>query len=348
MLFQVTAFLAAFLFSSMGIKWFRRWAEWKMLDVPNERSSHTNPTPRGGGIVIVIVTLISWSVYVYIQKAELVSAAYLAGAIFIAVISWIDDWRSVGSFWRFLCHSLAAALAIYSFGFWQQITVPFLPEIHLGWLGIPLTFIWIVGLTNAYNFMDGIDGIAGSQAVIASLGWVFIGSFLGVDEYAWLAGFLLATNLGFLIHNWPPAKIFMGDVASAFLGFTFAVFPLLIEQKAADLKGKLFFVSWLFVWPFVFDSVFTFFRRLARREKVWRPHRTHLYQRLLSGGFTHRFVTLLFGFLALCGMFSGLLWNFNIQIVQILILAAISFLFLALWRFVVWTEQKAGQIKFEN
>ena len=129
----------------------------------------------------------------------------------------------------------------------------------LGWLGLIITFLWIVGLTNAYNFMDGIDGIAGGQAVVAGMGWAVLG-WLTVQPLVGLMGVLLAAaSLGFLGHNWPPARIFMGDVAA--LSWV-SCLPCWLWLQHATRSTRLALVGILFVWPFVFDATFTFLRRL--------------------------------------------------------------------------------------
>jgi UDP-N-acetylmuramyl pentapeptide phosphotransferase/UDP-N-acetylglucosamine-1-phosphate transferase len=175
--------------------------------------------------------------------------------------------------------------------------------LELGAAGAVVTFVWIVWLINAYNFMDGIDGIAGVQAVTAAAGWMAIAWFTGSGIAFWLAGGILFSTLGFLVHNWPPATIFMGDVGSAYLGFSFAVMPLL--ATIGDSSDVLLPVAaGLLVWFFIFDTVVTMVRRVLRRDKVWRAHREHFYQRLVRSGWPHAKVSLLYGILALAATVS--------------------------------------------
>ena len=228
----VTALLVGVLalaLSYAGVGRLRRWAGHRqLLDFPNERSSHTHPTPRGGGLVIVILStaglILAWLRYPTLSPAALI--AYLVGAWLIAGVSWLDDQRSLPNRVRFAAHSLGAILAILAFGYWRVVSIPLIGSLDLGWLGLLITFVWIAGLTNAYNFMDGIDGIAGGQAVVAGLGWAVLGWSDQQPLVAALGVLLAAASLGFLGHNWPPARIFMGDVGSAFLGYTFAVLPV--------------------------------------------------------------------------------------------------------------------------
>lgn len=306
---QSVFIVSAFILTYFGVGAFRRWTlRREILDVPNERSSHTVPTPRGGGLVIVLVCLLFYSIYTIFTAGNF-SFGYFAGAVLIAVVSWFDDLRSVSSALRFLVHAIGAALAIFFLGYWQKIYLPFTGEIDLGLFGSIFTFLWIIWLTNAYNFMDGIDGIAGTQGLTAGIGWLLVGLFFNLEITSFLGGVVALSNLGFLMHNWQPAKIFMGDVGSAFLGFTFAVIPLLAanEMQGSGQSRLASAAVWL-VWLFVFDTLYTFFRRLLRGEKFWQAHRSHLYQRLVISGHSHRFVTILYGILSIVILSAVLFW----------------------------------------
>ncbi len=268
------------------------------LDVPNERSSHVEPTPRGGGIVIVAVALVAYLVTVYFAPQSF-SWGYLSGALLVAAISLVDDIFGISVVWRLLTHSAAAFLLMADRGYWHSFYfIGTSVDLTLGAAGGVLTFIWIVWLINAYNFMDGIDGIAGAQAIAAAAGWFAIGWLTGSPTAFYLGGALVFSSLGFLIHNWQPARIFMGDVGSAFLGFTFAAMPLL---TIGDERTYVFLpmTAILLVWLFVFDTVVTLIRRGLRRERVWRAHREHLYQRLVRSGWSHAAVSTLYGVLAM-------------------------------------------------
>jgi UDP-N-acetylmuramyl pentapeptide phosphotransferase/UDP-N-acetylglucosamine-1-phosphate transferase len=196
-----------------------------------------------------------------------------------------------------LIHSIAAILVIVDVDTWHGITM--LGQIKLGNWGYVLTFIWIVWMVNSYNFMDGIDGLAGLQAVIAGLGWLVLGYILQMPAIFLFSGVIASASLGFLMHNWSPARIFMGDVGSAFLGFTFASLPLIARTIASKNPDLLPIAAVLFVWFFLFDSVVTLLRRAIRGEKVWQAHREHLFQRLVVSGLSHRRVTVFYGVLAL-------------------------------------------------
>jgi UDP-N-acetylmuramyl pentapeptide phosphotransferase/UDP-N-acetylglucosamine-1-phosphate transferase len=269
-----------------------------ILDHPNERSSHSIPTPRGGGAPIVILvtlgSIAAWSMYANAISPRR-GALLVAAALVLATISALDDVRHVASGLRALVHLGAAAAVLLALG---PLTFR-LPGIGVL---IPLaaalvTAVWIVGLTNAYNFMDGIDGIAAAQAVIGGAGWAAVALSVNDAFTAAIALLVAATALGFLLHNWSPPSIFMGDVGSAFLGFTFATLPLIWHGDRARAPV----IAFLLVWPFVLDSAFTFLRRLRKRERVFEAHRSHVYQRLCATGWSHARVTTLYATLAAVG-----------------------------------------------
>jgi UDP-N-acetylmuramyl pentapeptide phosphotransferase/UDP-N-acetylglucosamine-1-phosphate transferase len=258
----------------------------------------------------------------------------VSGAALIAVVSWLDDLRSLPNWVRFAAHSLGAVFAILGFGYWGSMDLPLLGAVPLGWLGLIITFLWIVGLTNAYNFMDGIDGIAAGQAIVAGLGWTILGWSDNQPLVVALGLLLAASSLGFLRHNWSPARIFMGDVGSAFLGYTFAVLPVVMAQY--DPRFALAGV--LLVWPFVFDTVFTILRRLYNRENVFTAHRSHLYQRLVATGFSHKVVASLYIGLAIIGLVCSVAlvmeWRWADYLTVIIIIVAP----LILWLGTRWRE----------
>ncbi len=326
-----------------GVAAIRRWAEWRQLiDVPNERSSHSRPTPRGGGLAIVLVVLAGWSLYDWLSYDIWPILPYVVGAALIAYISWLDDLRDVPTVVRLTIHGSAAALAILSFGYWHITSIPQLIQLHIGWMGLPLTFLWIVGLTNAYNFMDGIDGIAGSQAVVVGFSWAVLGWLAGQPHVSAMGMLLTGASLGFLIHNWPPARIFMGDVGSAFLGYTFAVLPLM-SAHAPKADSRLAYVGALLLWPFIFDSAYTFLRRAWHGENVFAAHRSHLYQRLVITGHSHLFVSRLYTALALVGAILAAVWLKGMPGSYFAIAAVLSTLAVGLWLFVVRSERRVAK-----
>ncbi len=343
MFFALGLGLAAAVFSYWGVARFLLWAKRrKLLDLPNERSSHTRPTPRGGGLVIVAVTLLFGTVLAGMQSSPSSWAAWLpfaAGALIVAAVSWFDDLSSLPSWIRLTVHFSGAIIAIAGYGFWGTIALPVVGSVNLGWWGAAVTAMWIVGLTNAYNFMDGTDGIAGSQAVIAGLGWALIGWAAGIPLVGGL-GFLVAgASLGFLVHNWPPAHLFMGDIGSAFLGYALAVLPVMYGFFDKNGTGAPA-VGLLLVWPFVFDTSFTFVRRLCRGENVFSAHRSHLYQRMSTAHSGHARVAVIYSGLALVGGVLAQVWLTRVAQGAVSIVLVLPVLCVGLWLLVAIQERR--------
>ena len=302
---ELLVFLLLAFISFMGVYLIRRYAERRqIMDHPNERSSHSMPTPRGGGLAIVLIVMGAggWSA----SEAGLDrSLVYLISGAVIAWLGWRDDVHSLSPRVRFTVQGLVAAVSIYGLGYFKFVTIPLFGELYLGWVGILITFLWIVGLTNAYNFMDGIDGIAGGVALAAALGWMMLASNMQNGFVFWVSLAVAAGSLGFLFHNWSPAKIFMGDVASTFLGYTFAVLPLL----SADQGGDALMLGTLLMWTFIMDAGVTFIRRALKREQLFSAHRTHLYQRLVIGGYKHATISVLYILLTLLAGILSFAWS---------------------------------------
>ncbi len=297
---ELLIFGSALVATYIGVEAFRRWSLHNgLLDVPNDRSSHESPTPRGGGLIIVAVSLLLYLLIALVITNDF-KWGYLVAAALVALISWLDDLYSVSFALRLLIHSIAAAILICGVGFPHEIYIPgFGISFDVGNTGAVIAFLWIVWMVNAYNFMDGIDGLAASQAILAGFAWLLYGYILGNSSVYFFGGVLAFSSVGFLIHNWSPAKIFMGDVGSAFLGFTFAAIPLMAATEKPEKSRWLFFAGASFVWFFLFDTVFTFIRRALRGEKMWKAHREHLYQQMVIRGKGHSFVTLVYaGFTA--------------------------------------------------
>jgi UDP-N-acetylmuramyl pentapeptide phosphotransferase/UDP-N-acetylglucosamine-1-phosphate transferase len=336
--------------SYVGVGWFRRWAERRrILDVPNERSSHTQPTPRGGGLVIAGLTLLLGFFLVALlgnESHRRLFFSYAAGALLITAVSWLDDLHPLPSWARLAAHAAGAGLAIAGTGYWQELRLPFLGLVWFGHLGSGITLLWIIGLTNAYNFMDGIDGIAGGQAVVAGLGWgllVWEGSAL-VNGLGLLVA---AASLGFLLHNWPPARIFMGDAGSAFLGYTLAILPLLLSASKVNeaVAGSALVIGITFVWPFVFDTMATFLRRFCKGENVFQAHHSHLYQRLVTAGWSHRMVTLLYIGLSVVGAWVGYSWAFRALGGDFTRLSILPVMAALLWILVISQERRQASVR---
>lgn len=259
-----------------------------VLDRPNSRSSHDRPVPRGGGLAIV-GTFIGGSVALVVLglAATNHAIALIGGAVMVSFIGWLDDRRGgVSAGLRIAVHTTAAVWALAWIGGLDRISLgP--ATLGFGVLGSVLATVGVVWWINLYNFMDGIDGLAAGQAVtVAGFGALLI-LMNGPSSIAGFAILLAGASLGFLFWNWAPARIFMGDAGSGFLGFVFAVLAI-----AAEHAGALPLVAWLMLsGVFLFDSTVTLVRRVLRGERWYTAHRSHAYQKLVAFGYSHWRVT---------------------------------------------------------
>lgn len=275
------------------------------IDIPNERSSHARATPRGGGLAIVAVTLAAAALVCILhpEAAGRVLGAMLPAAA-IAAVSWIDDIRSLPNRIRFAVHLGSAIAATAVLGPVERIDLGGhgghgghggLGTFELGLAAWPLTILWIAGLTNAFNFMDGIDGIAGITAAVAGLVLAAVAASCRSPAVGGIAAAFAAAAGGFLVWNWQPARIFMGDVGSAFCGFALATLPLALPRESIPAALPVAIAP---LCPFIVDTGLTLVRRLVARENIFQAHRSHLYQRLVIAGWSHRAVAALYGLLA--------------------------------------------------
>ncbi|MFJ3481833.1 glycosyltransferase family 4 protein [Pseudomonas sp. NPDC090202] len=255
--------------------WLRRYALHKsLLDIPNGRSSHTVPTPRGGGVAIVLGYLLA--LVVMFCGNALDAPAFLAlfgGGLAIAALGFLDDHGHVAARWRLLGHFLAAAWGLYWLGGLPPLSV-FGVVLNLGLLGDVLAAFYLVWLLNLYNFMDGIDGIASVEAVCVCFGSAIIYALNGFASDIWLPVLLASAVAGFLYWNFPPARIFMGDAGSGFLGIVLG----LLSLKAASISSQFFWAWLILLGVFIVDATVTLIRRLVRGDKVYEAHRSHAYQ----------------------------------------------------------------------
>lgn len=245
-----------------------------LMDIPNARSSHTIATPRGGGVSIVIAFVLA---VVLLSASGLVSVDFLlamvGGAGLVAVIGFMDDHGHIAARWRLLGHFAAAAWALFWLGGLAPLDVLGW-RLESGWVGTILAAFYLVWMLNLYNFMDGIDGIASVEAVTVCVGACLIYSASGFGALIAAPALLAAAVLGFLFWNFPPARIFMGDAGSGFLGIALGVLSI----QAAWASPLLFWAWLILLGSFVVDATLTLLRRLLRGEKVYQAHRSHAYQ----------------------------------------------------------------------
>ncbi len=259
-----------------------------LIDIPNARSSHSVPTPRGGGVAIVLSFLVALPVLAWTDVIAWPMALALLGAGgWIAIIGFLDDHGHIAARWRLLAHFAGAIWALIWIGGMAPINL-FGHEFSLGWFGYIIGAFYLVWMLNLYNFMDGIDGLASVEAICACVGACLVYWIAGHASLA-IAPLVLAMAVtGFLIWNFPPAKIFMGDAGSGFLGIVLAVMSLY-----AAWTHPLFLWAWLILLGvFIVDATFTLIRRLLRGDKVYEAHRSHGYQYASRKYGSHRAVTL--------------------------------------------------------
>ncbi|MCZ2126860.1 MAG: glycosyltransferase family 4 protein [Anaerolineales bacterium] len=336
-MFQPLLFIFLALLSYLGVWIARRYAEKRqILDHPNERSLHSAPTPRGGGIAIVVVVILTSGVAAFFVADLARSLTYLVCGLTIAYLGWRDDRQSLSPKIRFAVQGVVALASALTMGYFKSVTIPLFGQLHLGAVGFVITILWIVGLTNAYNFMDGADGMAGGVALAAALGWMSLAARANQPFVFWVALAVAAGSLGFLFHNWSPAKIFMGDVGSTFLGYTFAVLPLL----SASEGGDALMLGTLLMWTFIMDAGLTFIRRAVKRENVFAAHRSHLYQRLVAVGFRHATVSALYILLTLLAAALAYAWSWGRPFAPPLIILGLPLL----WIFLSYYAQNAKRL----
>lgn len=279
-----------------------------IIDIPNERSSHSRPTPKGGGLAIVAGFLLGISLVQLIGNTVPLRTQYFWGYLFslclIASISLFDDIRHRGLKAKLGIQLVSITIVMAAGNVIDLVHLPWLGEMRSPAVLYPLTLVWLLGLTNAYNFMDGLDGIAASTAVVASGFFSYI-AFGEGSHFAYVVSMTLgAATLGFLVFNWSPARIFMGDVGSAFLGFSFAALAIIAARY--DLGHTSLFVMPLLLFHFIFDTLFTIVCRLMNGDNVFQGHRTHLYQLINRLGYSHKAVSSMFAGLAALQGFAAI------------------------------------------
>lgn len=255
-----------------------------VLDTPNERSLHVRPTPRTGGLGIDLAVLAGWTVSALFGGLDAKLLAIPVGGAVIAWVSFLDDRGGIAARWRFLVHLLGGIVVLIAGLGLERVTLPALTLEVGAAAGAVLTILFVVWMTNLYNFMDGMDGFAGGMSVF---GFGFLGASMWTrgDPAGGVAALIVAAaSSGFLAFNFPPAKIFLGDVGSAPLGFVAAALMLRADQRG----GLPLWASVIVFSPFITDATVTLVRRLLNGEKIWQAHRSHFYQRLVQLGWGHR------------------------------------------------------------
>lgn len=275
-------FAAVFLGVSVGLWPLVRYLRHKLIfDHPNERSSHAAPVPKGAGLVILPVVFAGWIAASLLSDVAPTTESILILtflALVIGIVSWVDDLRHLPALPRLVLHFVSAGIGYWLLPIGDPILAGWLPDyveaalVITGW-------VWFI---NLFNFMDGIDGISASQLITSNLGMIALGLF--APQLAYMTPYavvIIAASLGFLIWNWPPARIFLGDVGSAPLGFLLGWQVISLANTGATVAAAII-VGYHFS-----DATITLLKRLLRGEKVWVAHRDHFFQVPVRSGASH-------------------------------------------------------------
>ena len=288
-----------FVFSVLVTGYLKRYSlKNALVDIPNERSSHTTPTPRGGGLSITLSIIICIGLLYYLNLIAANVTLALSGGILVAVTGWLDDHDHIPAFWRALSYTIAAIWAVYWLQGLDIITLgTYVVSLPVsGSLGAVLALVW---LTNLYNFMDGTDALAATETISAGIFAGVLYLLSGQTGLALLCFSIASSSAGFLYWNWPPARIFMGDAGSCYIGFVFGVLALTGEKT-----GTMPIIIWIILLSvFVFDATYTLLMRIIRREKWYEAHRSHAYQRLVTMNMSHSRLAML-----VLGVNIGIIW----------------------------------------
>lgn len=281
-----------------------------LLDHPNERSLHTLPTPRTGGVAIITGFFSAIPVLLFANFGASPIMWFMAGAGLIAVLSFLDDQRGLPVIVRFLGHVIGAGLVVLGAGLTLLPLFLGMAVLWPTWLGLGLSVLFLVWMVNLYNFMDGMDGFAGGMALIGFGTFAVFGLLGGNLLFTGLSLAIAAAAGGFLLFNFPPARIFMGDTGSATLGLLAGGLGL---WGARD--GLFPFWAALLVFsPFIVDASVTLLRRLVRGERIWQGHKSHYYQSLVQSGWGHRKTVLYeYALMIACGLSALFAQHLNPQ-----------------------------------
>ena len=282
--------LMVFLCSVGGVAAVRKYALRRLLDLPNERNSHTGATPRGGGLGLAVSHLFGMTAASLIGAVPWdIAIALIGGGALVAGIGFLDDHVHVPPLLRLLCHFCAFGWAVAWLGGLPPVDLGW-GALDLGWIGTCLMVVLLTWFLNLFNFMDGIDGVAGAQTVtMAATSSALLTLLTDTVENPLPGLILVAASMGFLAWNWPPAKIFMGDVGSGYVGYVLGVLAL-----STIASGFLSPWVWLILGGcFIADATVTLFVRWKGRASLTQAHRSHAYQRLSRHWGAHRSVTLL-------------------------------------------------------
>ncbi|APC49693.1 undecaprenyl-phosphate alpha-N-acetylglucosaminyl 1-phosphate transferase [Virgibacillus halodenitrificans] len=289
-----------------------KWLSIKLgaVDFPSHRKIHTKVTPRLGGIAIFFGALAG---AIYLQPSHPHLPEIFLGAIVILITGILDDRYNIRPVVKLTGQLLAASFLISSGLIIEKLTLPFIGTVELGFISVFVTVLWIVGVTNAINLIDGLDGLATGVTTIALISIFAMAIIDSQILVAYLCISIIGANVGFLFHNFYPAKIYMGDTGSNFLGYMIACVSMLGLFKNIALFSFIIPVIVLAV-P-IFDTLFAIVRRAYNKENIMMADNKHIHYQLLRAGYSHRTtVLIIYGFSALFGLMAILLSNASIVI----------------------------------
>lgn len=316
----VFAFIGAII-SNLGVTpWvIRQLLNRSIMDIPNERSSHGTPVPRGVGVLVVVTWLLGMVLTealafynpagFFVAKPDGFVIGGTIGILALAILGALDDKKSLNPFLKLVVQVGVAILAVGLSGLsLDSLGLPFLDSNGFGTWGWVLAVLWLVGFTNIFNFMDGINGLAFTQLIFGGAAFAIMGVMVTDFELAISGALAAGAAVGLLKYNFPQAKVFMGDVGSLPTGFILALMALR-ATFGADSQGQIPFISGaLVLWPFIFDGGFTLLNRVFHRRNPFQAHRSHLYQRQLVAGQSHGEVTVFYGISMLICCLFGLMY----------------------------------------
>lgn len=296
-----------------------------IIDKPNERKVHSKIMPRMGGLAIYLAFAFTYSILIIFDLFEPVRFidAFMIGALIVVITGVLDDKFQIKPIYKLIGQFIAALIVVFYGGKVHVINMPWFDgSFELGWLSIPITILWIVGVSNAVNLIDGLDGLAAGVSMIAATSLLVVSLLMGNMVVALILVALVGAILGFLFFNFHPAKIFMGDTGSLFLGYSLATLSLLEFKQVTMIT---FIVPIIILGVPIADTIFAIIRRMVNKVPITMPDKNHLHHRLLQKGYSHRksvliiyAISIFFGSLAVLSV-SVPIWGSIILVILALI-----------------------------
>ncbi|MCQ4936178.1 MraY family glycosyltransferase [Anaerotignum propionicum] len=336
----IAAFASAFAITLVATP-FAKWISIKCgaIDYPKDRGVHKKPMPRMGGVAIVLGFTVTVLMIFFFDRGMSTKqfVGFLSGALLIAALGVLDDMKNLPAKLKFCVQIVAALIVIFS---GIQINVVLWPvTAALQKFSIPITLVWIVGVTNAVNLIDGLDGLAAGVSSIAALSLMVLCIMTGSNTAVVLTAALAGACLGFLPRNFNPAEIFMGDTGSTFLGFVLSVTSILGVFKGYALLAVS--VSVLCLGLPVFDTIFAMLRRMAKHQSIMQPDRGHLHHRLIDRGFSQKQAVLILYAISFCLGCLAIFISFKDSRIIVVVLLTVILLSFIIYYFNVHIKHKS-------